>query len=129
MVQYLSDEWLQTASDALAADPALTAAAADLDLTIQYEVTGSPTGKTAYGVRLANGTASIEPGPHKDAPVSFALDYDTAAAIAKGELSAQAAFMQGKLKLGGDVGVLIRQHAAIDGLSDALADLRGDTEF
>jgi putative sterol carrier protein len=72
---------------------------------------------------------TLEPGPHKDAPVSFALDYDTAAAIAKGELSAQAAFMQGKLKLGGDVGVLIRQHALFDGLDDALAGLRADTEY
>ncbi len=129
MVQYLSDEWMTEANDALAADTTLAAASADLDLTIQYEVTGSPLGKRAYGVRLDHGSAGIESGNHSDAPVSFSLDYDTAAAIAKGELSAQAAFMQGKLKLGGDVGVLIRQHAAIDGLSDALGDLRGRTEF
>ncbi|CAN5486216.1 hypothetical protein BH10ACT3_BH10ACT3_21510 [soil metagenome] len=129
MTQYLSDEWLTEADAALAADTALAAAIADLDLTIQYEVTGAPSGKAAYGVRLDHGKAGIEPGPHKDAPVSFALDYETAAAIAKGELSAQAAFMQGKLKLGGDTGVLIRQHAAIDGLSDALGTLRATTEY
>jgi hypothetical protein len=37
--------------------------------------------------------------------------------------------MQGKLKLGGDVGVLIRQHAAFDGMADALGELRDSTEF
>ena len=129
MAQYLSDEWLELASAALAEDPALAAAAADLDLTIQYEVTGAPGGKRAYGIRFDHGSAAVEVGAHDDAPVSFTLDYDTAAAIAKGELSAQAAFMQGRLKLGGDVSVLIRQHGAIDGLSDALGPLRATTEF
>lgn len=129
MAQYLSDEWLELASSALAEDEALRTAAADLDLTIQYEVTGAPGGKRAYAIRFDHGVAGIEPGAHADAPVSFTLDYDTAASIAKGELSAQAAFMQGRLKLGGDVGVLIRQHAAFDGLGDALGPLRATTEF
>ena len=128
MAQYLSDEWMTEANDALAKDGALATATAEMDLTIQYEVTGSPLGKRAYAVRLDHGSAGIEPGGH-DAPVSFSLDYATAAAIAQGELSAQAAFMQGKLKLGGDVGVLIRQHAAFDGMADALGDLRATTEF
>jgi putative sterol carrier protein len=129
MVQYLSDEWLDAAGTALAGDTTLAAASADLDLTIQYEVTGGPGGKRAYGIRFDHGSAGIETGTHDDAPVSFTLDYDTAAAIAKGDLSAQSAFMQGRLKLGGDVGVLIRQHAAFDGLNDALAPLRSSTEF
>jgi putative sterol carrier protein len=129
MVQYLSDEWLQEAGAALAKDPTLAAAAADLDLTIQYEVSGGPGGARAYGIRFDHGSSGIEPGKHDDAPVSFTLDYDTAAAIAKGDLSAQSAFMQGRLKLGGDVGVLIRQHAAFDGLDDALAPLRATTEY
>jgi hypothetical protein len=37
--------------------------------------------------------------------------------------------MQGRLKLGGDVTVLVRQHAVLDGLDDALADLRDRTEY
>lgn len=129
MAQYLSDEWLQEAGDALAADSALSDAAKDLDLTIQYEVTGAPGGKRSYGIHFVDGSAGVEPGAHKDAPVSFTLDYDTAAEIAQGRLSAQAAFMQGRLKLGGDVGVLIRQHAAFDGVADALGPLRDTTEF
>jgi putative sterol carrier protein len=129
VTQYLSEEWLDQAAAALAADPAMAAATAEVDLSIRYEVTGSPTGKTVYGIRMNHGSTLLEPGPAKDAQVSFAMDYDTAAAIAQGELSAQAAFMQGRLKLDGDVSVLIRQHSAIDGFSDALAPLREATTY
>lgn len=127
MVQYLSDEWMQKADDALGGNSALTGA--DADLLIQYEVAGAPSGKVAYALRVGGGSAGVEPGPHPDAPVSFALDYATAARIARGELSAQAAFMQGDLKLGGDVTVLIRQHELLGEIDDALASLRADTEF
>jgi len=128
-MQYLSDEWMAAAAADLAASDSLRAATAEAELTIQYEVAGAPGGKAAYGVSFDHGAVTLEPGPHKDAQVKFELDYSSAAAIASGELSAQAAFMQGKLKLGGDVGVLVRQHALIDGLGDALDDLRARTEF
>ncbi|MEX0768680.1 MAG: SCP2 sterol-binding domain-containing protein [Microthrixaceae bacterium] len=129
MAQYLSEEWLEQTAAALAADTAFTEAIADVDLSILYEVTASPTGKTVYCIRMDHGVTSLVPGPAKDAHVSFGMDYDTAAAIAQGQVSAQAAFMQGRLKLGGDPTILIRQHAAIDGFSDALATLRESTSY
>lgn len=129
MVQYLSDEWMTEAGTALAASDSLKSATADADLMIQYEVAGAPGGKATYGVRFDHSAVALEPGPHPDAQVKFELDYSSAAAIASGELSAQAAFMQGKLKLGGDVAVLIRQHALLDGLGDALGELRERTDF
>ncbi len=129
MVQYLSDEWMTAAAADLAASDSLREATSDAELTIQYDVAGAPGGKAAYGITVDHGTVTLEPGAHKDAQVRFELDYSSAAAIASGELSAQAAFMQGKLKLGGDVSVLVRQHALLDGLGDALGDLRARTEF
>ena len=129
MVTYLSDEWMERAGSALAADQALADATTDLDLTLAYEVAGGPGGKRSYALRFDHGTVALQPGPHPDAPVSFSLDYDTAVAIARGDLSAQAAFMQGRLKLGGDVTVLIRDGGALDGVHDALGPLRADTEF
>ena len=128
-MQYLSDEWMTAAAADLAASESLREATSDAELTIQYEVAGAPGGKAAYGISFDHGTVALEPGPHKDAQVRFELDYSSASAIASGELSAQAAFMQGKLKLGGDVSVLVRQHALLDGLGDALGDLRERTEF
>lgn len=136
MVQYLSDEWMDEAAAALAAAPGSAAAAdggaddaGDAPVLLQYEVTAAPGGKRSYALRFSDGEIALEPGAHGDAAASFTLDYDVAALIARGELSAQAAFMQGRLKLGGDVMVLVRQQARLGQLDDVLADLRSRTEY
>lgn len=128
MVTYLSDEWLERAGAALAGNADLSDRTADLDLAITYEVTGTPSGKVAYTLCFDHGTTTLSVGSG-ESPVSFVLDYDTAAEIARSEVSPQVAFMQGRLKLVGDVNVLIRDGAVLDGIDDALADLRADTEF
>lgn len=115
------------ASDLAAASP--ERADADPGAVVQYEISGAPGGKARYALRFTTDGVTLDPGDHEDARARFTLDYDTAVLIAQGELSAQAAFMQGRLKLGGDVTVLIDQHAALDGLADVLADVRDRTEF
>ncbi len=128
VVAYLSEEWLERAAAALAASSELTERTRDTDLAIAYQVAGAPGGKVSYALRFDHGTTSLEPGS-TDAPVAFELDYATAADIARGDLAAQAAFMQGRLKLVGDVNVLIRDGAVLDGVADALGELRSDTQF
>ena len=128
MVQYLSDEWMTEAAAALAAASAPVEGADDA-VVLQYDVTAAPGGKRSYALRFDSAGIQLDPGTHKDASASFTLDYDVAAQIAQGQLSTQAAFMQGRLKLGGDVMVLVRQHALLDGLDDALAGLRARTEY
>ncbi len=129
MVQYLSDEWMTEAAAALAAAPAPADGAPEEPVVLQYDVTAAPGGKRSYALRFDGSGIQLEPGAHKEASASFTLDYDVAAQIAQGQLSAQAAFMQGRLKLGGDVMVLVHQHALLDGLDDALGELRARTEY
>ena len=133
MVTYLSDEWLERASQALAASEELSQRTSKLDLKIGYLVAGAPTGKVAYTLSFDHGSVALATGTAGKlvdaAPVVFELDYPTASAIAKGALSPQAAFMRGALKLSGSVDVLIRDGAVLDGVDDALADLRADTDF
>lgn len=126
VVQYLSDEWMEEAGAALARS---TVGTGEEPVVIQYEVTAAPGGKRTYSLTFEDDHITLEAGSRADASTSFSLDYDVAAAIARGELSAQAAFMQGRLKLGGDVMVLVHQHALLDGLDDALAGLRDRTEY
>jgi hypothetical protein len=131
VVQYLSDEWMTEAAAAL--EPVTLEVGADSgdveDVVVQYEVTAAPGGKAAYALVLSGDHLALEPGGRKDATASFTLDYQVAAEIARGELSPQAAFMQGRLKLGGDVMVLVRHQDRLAGIDDALADLRARTEY
>jgi putative sterol carrier protein len=129
VLKYLSDAWMDAAAEAVAGDESLAAAAADLDLAVDYEVTGSPFGKRRYQLRFDHGSVELVNPPVGEAQAGFSTDYDTAAQIARGELAVQVAFMQGRLKLEGDVAVLVRDGAALDGLDDALADLRSRTEY
>lgn len=129
VIEYLSDEWMEAANDAVTKSAELARAAAGQDVTIAYDVTGTPSGRVRYGLSFKDGAASVTKGKHDDAKAAFSLDYDTATQIAKGELSAQAAFMQGRMKLDGDVTVLIGQYRLIDETEDALADLRANTDY
>lgn len=129
MIRYLSDEWIEAANSAVSNSAELSRAAEGQDVTIAYEVTGTPTGKIRYGMTFKDGAASVTAGKHEDAGAAFSLDYETATEIARGELSAQAAFMQGRMKLDGDVTVLIGQYKLIDETEDALSELRANTEY
>lgn len=129
MVQYLSDEWIERAAEALASEPTLRDATADAEITVAYDVSGGPEGRRGYTLRMDHGKVSLEPGVADDAPVTFALDYSTAVQIARGELSPQVAFMRGDLKLTGDATVLLRDAAVLDGVADALAGVRSETEY
>jgi len=57
----------------------------------------------------------------------FTTDYATAARIAAGGLGAQRAFVEGRLRVGGDLSLLIRHHKALSTIDDVLAGVRART--
>lgn len=138
-MQYLSDEWIEAADTALSAAWASAGdsgenghdGGADAEhergsTTIGYTVTGAPTGKATYHLFVGDDGAGLAVGkPDGEADSTMELDYDTAVQIAKGETSPQVAFMQGRLKLGGDVTLLIRGVERLSAIGDALASIDG----
>jgi SCP-2 sterol transfer family len=149
-VLYLSREWMDAARGALAADTGLKAATAEVRLTLEQVVTGVPaevgpdaTGSVRWHVRVDQGEVALAAGAAgpdgPDGPdgtaagdgadVRFTTDYATAAAIASGRLSAQRAFLDGRLRVGGDVGMLGRNQRAFAAVDDALAAVRAATTF
>ena len=125
MPDYLSPAWMEAADRALAADPALAEATRDVHLVLQQtvdEADGAP--PTSWHVRLEGGAARLVPGTAADATVTFTCDRQTATEIHAGGSSAQAAFMAGRLRVGGDVGALLAHQQLLAGLDDVLASLR-----
>ena len=61
---------------------------------------------TAWHLTVAGGEARACVGRHRAPDVTFSQDTATAAAIGAGELSAQTAFIDGRLRVRGDVGRL-----------------------
>ena len=64
-----------------------------------------------------------------DATVVFTEDYDTAAAIGRGDLSAQSAFMMGRIRVRGDLSKLVEQSNVFGEIEDVLAELRAETTY
>ena len=135
MARYLSEEWFAAATAALGAGTAhdtAPGAAADDVLVVEQRVLDGPggvDGPVVWHVVVAGGTRSIHPGQHPSPTVVFSQDYATAAAVASGELSAQEAFMTGRITMSGDAGALLAVAPALAGLTDALAAVRADTTF
>jgi len=118
---FLSDAWF----DALDAAARESRVDADLRLVIQQVVTGPPeVADVAYVVTAADGRIRVRKG-RADAPdITFTQDRVTAEAIHRGELSAQTAFIEGRLRLGGDLRAVIERSAALVAIDDVFAAAR-----
>jgi putative sterol carrier protein len=89
-------------------------------------VQGAPDGESGYEVRITDGVALLLRAGSQPADLTITCDYDTAAGIMSGRLSAQAALAAGRVRLSGDLRVLTAVAAA--GVDPLPAELRSATE-
>lgn len=122
-VKFLSAEWAKAVEDALNSHPGFKSAMGNADLGLQFNVSSAPNGDLAYYLKASGGTTSLSLGSIDGADVTIGQTYDTAAAIAKGDLNTQTAFMTGKLKVSGNLAKLMMHQAAIQQWQAATADI------
>jgi SCP-2 sterol transfer family len=128
-VRYLSPQWIDAARHALATDDSLTAALAGMTLTVEQVVDSGPDGTAGWHVTIDDGRVALTPGPAARPDLRFRTSYETAAQIASGALSAQRAFVEGRLRVGGDLSLLITHQRAVAAVDDALAPVRAQTTY
>jgi len=128
-VRYLSPEWMDAARTALAADEHLATALAGTTLTVEQVVEGAPGGAATWHLDIRDGHVAFVAGPAARSDLRFTTSYDTAAQIATGTLPAQRAFVEGRLRVGGDLALLIAHQRTVAAVGDALAPLRADTTY
>jgi len=127
VVRYLSDEWFDEAARLLAPAPAGGEPGFVLQQVVTDQTPGEAPTETSWYVVVCDGAAHLGRGRHPRADVTFSCDAATAWEIQQGGLSAQAAFMAGRLRLGGDASTLLANRAALEALDDQLAPLRAAT--
>jgi putative sterol carrier protein len=125
VARFLSDAWLA----ALATAARDAAPPPELRLVLQQIVLEDRGDEIAYVIRIGDGVVSVDPGRAPDADVSFTQDRATASAIASGELSAQAAFMAGRLRVGGDLRAVLEQARDLAILDDVFRAARSTTTW
>jgi putative sterol carrier protein len=104
MSKWLTQEWLDETRKMAEGQPERPGASAKM----QYVVTGGPDGDVKYYWVLENGKLSESKlGELPDAEVTMTQTYEDAMKIQKGELDANAAFMQGRIKVSGNMAKLM----------------------
>ena len=126
MSQFLSEEWAREVTAALNSHEGFKNAIGAADLAIQFETEDGPDGSVNYYLKSSGGTSNMALGDLEDADVTVKQSYDTATAIAKGDLNTQTAFMTGKLKVSGNLAKLMMHQSAIQQWGAAVAELDVD---
>jgi putative sterol carrier protein len=104
MSKWLSQEWLDETREMAEGQPERPGASASM----QYVVTGGPDGDVRYYWILENGKLKeSQLGDLEGAEVTLTQSYEDAMKIQKGELDANAAFMQGRVKVTGNMAKLM----------------------
>jgi alkyl sulfatase BDS1-like metallo-beta-lactamase superfamily hydrolase len=125
VVEFLTEDWVDALGRAAGGHRSTVAA----DLIIEYRVTDDDGSTFAYHVRFAGTALDVVKGPATDAAVSFVTDRPTATAIAQSRLSAQAAFLSGRVHIEGNAMALVHNAGALTDLDRVFAAIRADTEY
>ena len=120
MPEMFTGEWVAWLDSVLSQCPVTGA----VDLVVEHRVAGEDGSVFCWHVRVAEGRVSAAAGPagagSGESIVSFASDRETARAIAVEGKSAQRAFAQGRMRLGGDAQLLIAARPAMEAIAAAL---------
>ncbi len=117
--KWLSDEWFDETRalwSGLPLPPGLSA-------RMQYEISGGPEGSFSYYWVIEDGRlVDNGPGPIQEPDVTVTFTWDDARAVHTGDLDPNVAFMQGRMKVAGSMGVMMTLLPATN--TDEYRDLR-----
>jgi putative sterol carrier protein len=90
-------------------------AAAGLDATILFVLSGDGGGQFAFEIR--NQTCTLKEGPRPDANATMKMSVQTFLDLAMGRTTGAKAFYQRKLKFNGDLNLVMKIHKLFPSLS------------
>ena len=125
-VKFLSPDWADQVKVALNADEAFRGAAGGAGATLQQVITSSD-GETHYWITIGGGAIDMGVGDVESPDATVTQSYETAVGLAKSEISPVTAFMTGKIKVTGNMGMLLGLQGALTRLPAVMATL--DVEY
>jgi hypothetical protein len=139
MPRYLSPDWIQAfnaalgtldLTEAVAAAGTGSLAAADGSFAVAQVVTGAPEAdgpvRTVFAVREGRASLTLDPDESERANVTIVLSYDDAQAMAQGELNPADALAAGRVRVRGELAVLVAGQSVLAAASDQLGTTLDD---
>jgi putative sterol carrier protein len=103
-VPLLTQAWLDVQREATADLPERPGASA----RIEYKVTGGPDGDVVFHTVMEHGRITTNAlGPDPDADFAILLSRDDLVSVVRGELDQNVGFMQGRVKVTGNIGRML----------------------
>ena len=128
-MRYLSLDWIDALSRAVDDDQQLRELATTHEIGLTQVVGDGPEGDVTYHLQVGDGEARFGPGAADPEHVRMEQSWSTAVAVANGDLNAQEAFVDGRIRLYGDQQRLLEAQPVFGALDHVLASLRGRTEY
>ncbi|GAC1367152.1 MAG: hypothetical protein NVSMB32_12000 [Actinomycetota bacterium] len=126
-VKYLSEDWAKEVTSLLQSTDAVTKTVTGQSFGIQQVVTDVPErGEVRFYAKVADGVPEVVIGEVANPDATLTATYDISILMDKGELNPQAAFMQGKLKIQGNLMKLMGLQGFVSSLGPAVAGLQRD---
>jgi putative sterol carrier protein len=124
-VQFLSTEWSEQVKAALNASDSFAQSSAGKKATIQQVIDRNGE-QTRYWIVIADGTIDMGIGDAEAPDATITESYETAVGLAKREVNVVTAFMTGKIKVDGNMGLLLGLQGALMELPNAMATIDVD---
>ncbi len=129
MIRYLSLDWINALSDEVTASDHMREIAESYSIGVTQVVSDGPEGDVTYHLSVGDGGASFGAGPADPEDVKMEQDWDTAVAVATGELNAQEAFITGRIRLFGDQQKLLDSQPVFGALDTIFSSVRERTSY
>jgi SCP-2 sterol transfer family len=137
MVRFLTAEWVRALDDAARQHVSDGGRAGDTaTLVLEQQVTntdGPPTHSESvefvFQIVCERGAVRVVADGDRPPTLTLVTDRDTAVGIARGTSSAQEAFLQGRLRVCGDVQSLVDHADLMKVMDGAFSAVRGETEY
>jgi SCP-2 sterol transfer family protein len=133
-VDFLGPEWM----DALGRAAGRLVLPPELRLTLQQVVTDldgpgvrgpAEKAEVRYHLVVEDGCLSVRPGQAPAPDLTLTQSYELAVALSRGDTNAQQALSAGRLRVSGNVELLVRHARALTSLADVYAELREATDY
>ncbi|MGH8976315.1 MAG: SCP2 sterol-binding domain-containing protein [Acidimicrobiia bacterium] len=124
MLAFLGPEWL----GALARAAESVRFPPELRLVLQQVVTGDGP-DVRYHLVAEDGRLAVRSGEAAEPDLTLTQSYEVAVALSRGDINAQQALSAGRLKVSGNVELLVRHSRALTTLADVYAGLRAVTDY
>ncbi len=127
--RYLSLDWINKLTAQVAASEHMREIAESHQIGVTQVVSEGPEGDVTYHLQIGNGEASFGAGVADPEDVKMEQHWDTAVAVATGELNAQEAFINGHIRLWGDQQKLLDSQAVFGALDAVFATVKEQTTY